>query len=230
LSDFDHEGDHDIFYKSKENGASWPTSNEIVSMESDQASGSPSLDVDDYRNTVHIAWHEGCGHGIQILAKSKINNEIWPPFVEVVSSECTEISSHPSIACGIFFSVHVAWQDNFPYNTSGYDYDILYKNKQGFCFYSRGPGIIMAFGSGTIDTSTGIFDLSPNSDNKMYLYFAGFTGMGGGPSIMHTAKTFSNIKGAYHTTNSINHRTTATGERITGWLSAGDYVVGYSYG
>jgi len=124
-------GDPDIFYKYKPNGGSWTTT-EMVSTESTDHSGRPSLMVDG-DGTVHVAWEDLTDYGgssseRDIFYKYKPNGGSWTT-TEVVSTESTSSSWSPSLMVDSDGTVHVAWDDGTEYGGSGSDDDIFYKYK-----------------------------------------------------------------------------------------------------
>ena len=123
--------DVDVFYKAKI-GGSW-TSTEVVSTESTGDSDYPSLAVDSDGN-IHVAWRDytdygGAGTDVDVFYKAKIGGS-WA-FTEVVSTESTGASYHPSLAVDPDGNIHVAWQDDTDYDGSGTDVDVFYKVKIG---------------------------------------------------------------------------------------------------
>jgi hypothetical protein len=123
--------DYDIFYKCKPAGGSWSTT-EVVSTESTDNSGRPSLRVGD-DGTVHIAWEDltdysGSGSDDDIFYKCKPAGGSWST-TEVVSTESTGFSWSPSLWVDGEGTVHVAWDDGTEYGGSGSDDDIFYKCK-----------------------------------------------------------------------------------------------------
>jgi murein DD-endopeptidase MepM/ murein hydrolase activator NlpD len=123
--------DADIFYKSKPAGGSWSIT-EVVSTESTDSSGFPSLAVDN-NGTVHVAWHDytdyaGSGSGWDIFYKSKPAGGSWTT-TEVVSTESTYLSWCASLFVDNDGMVHVAWEDETNYDGCGWDNDIFYKSK-----------------------------------------------------------------------------------------------------
>jgi len=124
--------DTDIFYKYKPNGGSWSTT-EVVSTESTGFSEQVSLMVDG-EGTVHVAWDDGTNYGgsgsdYDIFYKYKSAGGAWST-TEIVSTESTDVSDHPSLKVGGDGTVHVAWEDLTDYGGSGSgDKDIFYKYK-----------------------------------------------------------------------------------------------------
>ena len=123
--------DSDIFYKYKPNGGSWSIT-EVVSTESTDHSGRPSLMVD-VNGTIHVAWEDladyaGSGSDRDVFYKNKPYGGSWST-TEVVSTESTSFSWSPSLFVDVDGMVHVAWDDGTNYGGSSTDDDIFYKNK-----------------------------------------------------------------------------------------------------
>ena len=123
--------DQDIFYKRWNSSTSTWTTTEIVSTESTLHSPNPSLDTDSAGN-VHIAWYDdtnyaGSGADTDIFYKKwNASSSIWTT-TEVVSTESTADSYHPSLDTDSAGNVHIAWYDYTSYVGSGADEDIFYK-------------------------------------------------------------------------------------------------------
>jgi len=124
-------GDYDIFYKRWNVSTSSWTITEVVSTESTGLSAEPSLAVDSDGN-VHIAWYDdtdyaGASFDRDIFYKYwNASSESWNA-TEVVSTESTNDSWHPSLAVDTFGYVHIAWDDYTDYTGAGTDCDIFYK-------------------------------------------------------------------------------------------------------
>jgi hypothetical protein len=121
--------DADIFYKYKTSGGSWSTT-EVVSTESTEESGFPSLIVDS-SELVHVTWQDhtdygGAGGDWDIFYKYKTSSGSWSPS-EVVSTESKYLSEFPSLKVDSDDVVHVVWMDKSSYGGSSYDLDIFYK-------------------------------------------------------------------------------------------------------
>ena len=121
--------DHDIFYKRYVPGSGW-TMTEVVSTDSTDYSGRPSLGVGS-DGTVHIAWedrtnYDSAGSDIDIFYKRYVPGSGWT-MTEVVSTVSTERVTQPSLGVGSDGTVHIAWADKTNWDESGADYDILYK-------------------------------------------------------------------------------------------------------
>jgi hypothetical protein len=132
-SDFRNSGnDYDIFYKKKTKGGNWTTT-EVVSTESTGNSLIPCSAVDN-NGTIHVAWvdntdYMGSGADHDIFYKKKPQYGNWTT-TEVVSVESTSIRCNwPSLIVDTNGTVHVAWNDNTNYASSGADHDIFYKMK-----------------------------------------------------------------------------------------------------
>jgi ribosomal protein L31/fibronectin type 3 domain-containing protein len=121
----------DIFYKRWNTTSSLWTTTEVVSTESTGSSWHPSL-VADAEGNVHITWQDrtdyaGAGTDYDIFYKHwDASTSIWTT-TEVISTESTSHSYHPSLAIDIAGNVHIAWEDWTDYNGAGTDYDIFYK-------------------------------------------------------------------------------------------------------
>ncbi len=123
--------DGDIFYKRWNASTKTWMGSEVVSTESTQPSEYPVIEVD-YAGYIHVAWlddtnYAGSGADKDVFYKS------WNPITktwnttEVVSTESTSSSNYVSIDTDFLGNVHLAWNDNTPYDGSGTDYDIFYK-------------------------------------------------------------------------------------------------------
>ena len=123
--------DWDIFYKFwNSTSQTWNTT-EVVSTESTANPYISSLAVDVSGN-VHIAWEDntdyaGAGTDRDIFYKFwNSTSQTWNT-TEVVSTESTGGSYHPSLAVDASGNVHIAWYDYTNYGGSGGDHDIFYK-------------------------------------------------------------------------------------------------------
>ena len=134
LTDYSGSGqDWDIFYKYKNGDGSW-SATEVVSTESTEDSGYPSLMVDS-DSVVHVTWQDhteygGSGGDWDIFYKYKNGGDSWSA-TEVVSTESGYLSEYPSLMVDTDGVVHVAWKDKTDYGGSGIDNDIFYKYKNG---------------------------------------------------------------------------------------------------
>jgi len=116
----------DIFYKRWNASTSTWITTEVVSTESTIVSNEPSLAVDAEGN-VHIAWRKWTGTDFDIFYKRwDSSTSLWT-ISEVVSTESTGYSFHPSLAIDGAGNVHTTWEDWTDYAGSGTDYDIFYK-------------------------------------------------------------------------------------------------------
>jgi ribosomal protein L31 len=124
-------GDYDIFYKLwNATSSSWTTT-EVVSTESTADSEFPSIATDS-SGDLHIAWHDdtnydSSGSDQDIFYKSWDKSTNTWSTTEVVSTESTAASGYCSISIDILDNVHITWQDNSNYDSSGSDQDIFYK-------------------------------------------------------------------------------------------------------
>ncbi len=121
--------DWDIFYK-RWNSSSWTTT-EVVSTESTGTSENPSIAVDSLGN-IHITWadttnYNGAGTDWDIFYKRWNSSTTAWTTSEVVSTESTLDSRHPSIAVDSTSNAHITWDDTTNYNGAGTDWDIFYK-------------------------------------------------------------------------------------------------------
>ena len=124
--------DSDIFYKSWNKSSSSWLDTVVISTESTAFSSQPSLDVDSLGN-VHIAWCDGTDYA-GAGPEADIFYKWWNAFTstwnttEVVSTESTDKSYHPSLDVDSLGNVHIAWDDISVYaGTLGFAYDIFYK-------------------------------------------------------------------------------------------------------
>ena len=123
--------DWDIFYKRwNATTATWTTT-EVVSTESTDNSVAPTITVDGFGN-VHIAWYgsmnySGSGTDADIFYKRwDATTTAWTT-TEVVSTESTSGSAHPTIASDGSGNVHIAWWDATDYGGATTGWDIFYK-------------------------------------------------------------------------------------------------------
>jgi len=121
----------DIFYKRWDaTTANWTTT-EVVSTESTDNSGNPTIAVDGSGN-VYIAWgdwtdYNGSGTDGDIFYKRwDATTAVWTT-TEVVSTESTGDSHSPTITVDGSENVHLAWCDKTNYGGSGTDWDVFYK-------------------------------------------------------------------------------------------------------
>ncbi len=107
------------------------TTTEVVSTESTGNSYYPTIALDGSGN-VHLAWndhtdYDGSGTDEDIFYKRwNATTAAWTT-TEVVSTESTGDSVHPTIALDGSGNVHIAWEDYTVYDGSGTDRDIFYK-------------------------------------------------------------------------------------------------------
>ncbi len=123
--------EHQIFYKSRNALTQTWTTTELVSNDSTDFSGFPSLDIDNFGN-IHVTWYDlsvysGAGADYDIFYKRKdFVSSSWT-ITEVVSTESTQNSASPSLAVDPAGNVHIAWYDMTNYASAGSDWDIFYK-------------------------------------------------------------------------------------------------------
>jgi len=104
---------------------------EVISTETPDTALYPALAVDAVGN-VHVVWsswtdYAGSGADTDIFYKRwEADSESWT-VTEVVSTESTDESYHPSLAVDAVGNVHVVWEDWTNYLSSGSDWDIFYK-------------------------------------------------------------------------------------------------------
>ncbi|MCG3215413.1 MAG: hypothetical protein KAS63_01775, partial [Candidatus Heimdallarchaeota archaeon] len=123
--------DHKISYKRWDAFTQSWTTTELVSTESTDFSGFPSLAIDSAGN-VHVAWDDltnyaGNGTDLDIFYKRWNSSSSTWTTTEVVSTESTEHSNNPSLAIDTIGNVHIAWDDLTNYAGSGTDRDIFYR-------------------------------------------------------------------------------------------------------
>ncbi len=161
--------DLDIFYK-RWNAASvtWTTT-EVVSTESTDNSGDPTIAADGSGN-VHIAWEDdtnysGSGWNLDIFYKRwNAATATWTT-TEVVSTESTGYSCDPTIAADGSGNVHIAWWDDTIYGGSFPDDDIFYKK-----FSSPpplNPSIIINNGDASTNSALVTLTLSADGPTEM---------------------------------------------------------------
>ena len=132
LSDYGGSGpDYDIFYKCWNSSTSAWMNLEVVSTESVNGSGGPSLAVDSYDN-VHISWNDesnytNAGDDWDIFYKKRDASLSTWSLTEVVSTESTEDSLFPTLAVDNEGNVHISWEDLTDYLGCGTLEDIFYK-------------------------------------------------------------------------------------------------------
>ncbi|NVM56069.1 MAG: hypothetical protein HWN66_20390, partial [Candidatus Helarchaeota archaeon] len=123
--------DFDIFYRRWNATIRNWTQIEVISTESNANSRYPSLTVEE-GGSLHVAWvdstnYSGAGTDGDIFYRCwNTTTNTWT-LTEVVSTESTADSLHPSIAVDGDGDVHVAWYDYTDYNGAGSDSDIFYK-------------------------------------------------------------------------------------------------------
>ncbi len=134
-SDYDFCGtDRDIFFKHKPIGEDWSTT-VVLSWLSDQGSTFPSM-ICENNGRIHVVWADfsdildtGIDWDILYCMYAPIL-ESWTN-IELVSEMCDDDSGKPDITIDKFGDLHIAWHDPTPYGSSGSDWDILYRIKEG---------------------------------------------------------------------------------------------------
>ena len=104
---------------------------EVVSTESIYPTSDPSIAVDSIGN-VYVVWHEGSDYGgsgadADIFYKRWDSSTTSWSITEVISTESSAPSYHPTILVDSVNNVHIAWDDSTNYAGAGTDYDIFYK-------------------------------------------------------------------------------------------------------
>lgn len=125
--------DRDIFYKRREPGGGWTTTEVIQTETTNQSWNNPAVAVGP-DGTAHIVWQDesdygGSGPDEDIFYKSYVPGTGWTG-VEVVSTESTNTNSDylgPSLAVGLDGTVHIIWRDNADYGDSSSSWNIFYK-------------------------------------------------------------------------------------------------------
>ncbi len=134
-SNYDLSGvDSDIFFKRKKPSGDWLTT-EVLSWSSDLHSEYVYIECED-NGRVHAVWNDysdilDSGTDIDIFyCMYSPNLDTWTN-IEVVSDMCILSSSRPSLTVDRFGDVHCVWQDSSPHGSSGSDYDVMYRIKDG---------------------------------------------------------------------------------------------------
>ena len=133
--------DWDIFYKFYEPiNNSW-SETKLVSIQSDGPSIDPSLAIN-ADSSVHIAWAD-MGYVSESGSDLDVYYVKYEPGVgwtapSLLSNESTQDSTRITLALSTDKSIHVAWQDETPYSSSGDDLDIFYKR------YAKSPILWLA--------------------------------------------------------------------------------------
>ncbi|NVM55244.1 MAG: Ig-like domain-containing protein, partial [Candidatus Helarchaeota archaeon] len=123
--------DRDIFYKRWNATLDTWTTTEVVSTESTDDSGDPTIAVDGSGN-IHIVWHENSSYGNSgtdydtFCKHFNASTGTWT-ITEVVTKESTNHALWPSIATDGAGHLHVVWRDYSNYNGAGTDLDTFYK-------------------------------------------------------------------------------------------------------
>lgn len=123
----DNNSDTDIMYVYKQKDASW-SKEQLISTNSNNDTIDPAIIVDK-ENTVHVVWYESVVTENQdIIYTFKKQQQDWSLPVDV-STNCTGISSDPSLAVDTQNNLHLVWMDTTPLFDNGYDYDVFYRLK-----------------------------------------------------------------------------------------------------
>jgi hypothetical protein len=93
----------------------------------------PDMTIDS-ENNVHFTWQSDAdylssGSDSDIFYRYYNNNNSTWSSIELVSTESTSRSDRPSIAVDTLNNIHIAWDDETEYASSGSDGDIFYKKK-----------------------------------------------------------------------------------------------------
>ncbi len=126
--------DYDIFYRRWNNTeGDWTPIGLISTISNETTSNSehPSIAIDDL-GSIHIAWSDNIdysdsGDDKDIFYRCWDNTIANWTRTELVSKECNSDSSFPSIIVDNLENIHIVWQDNSNYSSSGIDYDVFYK-------------------------------------------------------------------------------------------------------
>ncbi len=126
-STYDGSGtDFDIFYKNYTVATSTWSSTTVISTGSTGPSEHPALTVG-ANGTIHLVWDDGAVGNPSILHQNyTAATGIWSN-ITVISTESTWVSEKPTLAVDESGNVHVAWEDQQPYEDAGTDKDIFYK-------------------------------------------------------------------------------------------------------
>lgn len=97
-----------------------------LSSESVYSVRDPVITTDIYDN-IHVIWRDEAVGGWDIVYRFwNASTENWSS-TEIISTESSGNAEIPRITSDIFGNIHVAWQDNSDYDSSGTDLDIFYK-------------------------------------------------------------------------------------------------------
>ena len=133
MTQYDGSGDdRDIFYKYRDSYTGNWSLPEVVSTELSEDAFMPSLTIDLCGNIL-ITWCDWTDYRNSGLSDCDIfyrclerQNSLWSP-IHVVSSESTGDAYFPDIAVDYEGFVHIVWEDDTDYSSSGSDSDIFYK-------------------------------------------------------------------------------------------------------
>jgi len=189
--------DSDIFYKQRSSNGDWSVT-EVVSTESTTYSNCPSLDVDS-NGTVHVAWddstdYSGSGADEDIFYKQKSSSGSWSSL-EIISSESTDHSEHPSLDVESDGTVHVAWQDKYDYGGSGIDQDIFYRQRS-----SSGSWSTVELVSTGINNSSRIPSIAFGNNGEVHVVWYDSTDYGGAGSDLDVFYNHRSTVGIWDTT------------------------------
>ncbi len=161
-------GTVEIFYKRWDKGTiSW-NDTVFVSTESGD-SILPCIATDNLGN-VHIAWEDytnyaGAGTDLDIFYKRWDSLSASWLVTEVVSTESTADSKEPSLCTDSLNNVHIVWEDDTSYLSSGTDSDIFYKRWDS---YSSSWTITEVVSTESIDTSI-MASIEIDSSNNVHV-------------------------------------------------------------
>lgn len=123
---------YNIYYSMKDAiSGSW-SSMELVSVGSINFASSPSIAIDKDDN-IHVVWDDNTdfygtsGSDYDICYSMKAADSSSWTSVEVISTESTDYSLRPDIACDGEGNLHVVYYDYTEYMSCGSDHDIFYK-------------------------------------------------------------------------------------------------------
>ncbi|NVM27996.1 MAG: TIR domain-containing protein [Candidatus Helarchaeota archaeon] len=127
VTNYDGAGtDWDIFYKNYTVATdTWGTT-QVISTASTGPAEHPALAVG-ANGTIHLVWDDGTGGNPSILHQNYTAATGTWSNVTVISTESSWVSEKPTLAADESGNLHVAWEDQHPYEDAGTDKDIFYK-------------------------------------------------------------------------------------------------------